>query len=251
MSKIVFHAKSLSDNINDFCKSYEDLPDKERPIIIMTLEEFAKNAHTKMNSPLSIVSSVIGVMSLFNKDITITIPWDKSIYNALKGYDVDDVDYEIWVSEDNEIKIDNEELQVIDKPLTVDLFKDKINIIDVMYIMCNKTLKSLSSHKNQVRETRINQDEMINTFNIREHMTKHSEINLNIPQLYSTTWNDFMSMIVHFVDANKDRTKFICIESLEDDDTFIQLMNNMFKPYINSIHIINAHASCIKSVRLD
>lgn len=250
MSKIIFHSKSLSEDIDKFCKEYEQLPDKQRPIIIMTLDEFSKSAHVKMSSPLSIVSSIIGVMSLFNKDITITIPWDKSVYNAFNSYDTDDVSYEIWMKEKNEFKIDNEEINIVNE-LNVEQFKDRIIYIDCMYIMCSKTIKMLNAHKDQVRETKINQKDVIDSFNIRDHMTRNTQINLTIPQLYSSTWSEYMNMIIHFIESNKDRVKFICVESLEDDDMFIQLMNNMFKPYKNTINIVNAHTSCVKSIRLD
>ena len=262
MSKIIFHSKTLNEKIDTFCKSYENLPNKERPIIIITLEDFAKSAHVKISSPISIISSIISAMSLLNKDITVTIPWDKSIYNAFMSYDINDdndnnIYHEIWVSDKTEIPkgidIDDNSIHIInnDIELNFDMFKDKIIYLDCLYIMCNETLKSLYSHPDQLREIVIDHQKIIESFGLNEYLKHNSKINLITPQILSTTWSEFMSIIVHFLESDdNNHTKCVCIETPEDSDTFIQIMENMFKPYRN-VHTILSCISCIKSVRLD
>lgn len=262
MSHIIFHSKLLTDSINTFIDGYEDLPPQQRKKIIIDIKRFCEMAHIKATSPVSIISGIFTAMSILSQEVVVTIPWDKSIYNAYKsqyeecgGDDVDSLDHELWftskdvpaciVPSSNLLSFKD-----VDTPLTVNDFNRKLEYIDVLYIMSTKTLKEYEEKVKENAKTciHISQQELKNTYNIKKDMKHNTRLNVIAPQLSTVTWSEYFKCIEHFLIDNEKNKKIVCIEDIGLDDYFVNMNRNIFDVYKNKLKIITSCKSAVEFI---
>lgn len=261
MSHIIFHSKLLTDNINQFIDEYEALPSSERKKIIIDIKRFCEMAHIKSTSPVSIISGIFTAMSILSQEVVVTIPWDKSIYNAYKsqyeecgGNDVDSLDHELWFTSKDvpSCIVPSSNLlsfKDVDTPLTVTDFNRKLEYIDVLYIMSTKTLKEYEEKVKENANTciHINQFSLKDTYNIKKEMKHNTRLNIIAPQLSTVTWSEYFKCIEHFLIDNEKNKKVICIEDI-GLDYFVNMNRNIFDPYKSKLKIITSCKSAVEFI---